>query len=58
MPDYRLVDADNHYQEPRDAFTRHMPRSDLHLAVRVEEEGGVERGFGDDNITGIVQLYG
>ena len=22
---YALVDSDNHYYEPRDAFTRHMP---------------------------------
>ncbi len=41
----RLIDADNHYYEPRDAFTRHMPRDLLPLAVRVEGEGADEKIF-------------
>lgn len=40
---YALVDADNHYYEPRDAFTRHMPADKLHLAVHVEGHGDRER---------------
>jgi predicted TIM-barrel fold metal-dependent hydrolase len=35
---YLLADADNHYYEPRDAFTRHMPTKYADLAVRVEGE--------------------
>ena len=42
MPAYRLVDADNHYYEPKDAFTRYMASSDMHLAVRVEVRDGIE----------------
>ena len=33
---FPLVDADEHYYEPRDAFTRHMPRALRHLAIRVD----------------------
>ena len=35
---YRLVDADSHYYEPRDAFTRHMPAALQPLAVREQGE--------------------
>ena len=24
--DYRAIDVDNHYYEPLDAFTRHLPK--------------------------------
>jgi predicted TIM-barrel fold metal-dependent hydrolase len=34
--DYRLIDADNHYYEPRDAFTRFMEPRYRDLAVKVE----------------------
>jgi predicted TIM-barrel fold metal-dependent hydrolase len=40
---YKLVDADNHYYEPRDAFTRHMPAVNQELAVRVLGQGDDER---------------
>jgi predicted TIM-barrel fold metal-dependent hydrolase len=33
---YQLIDADNHYYESRDAFTRHMPASKQHLAIHEE----------------------
>jgi hypothetical protein len=33
---FPLVDADEHYYEPRDAFTRHMPKALKRLAIRVE----------------------
>lgn len=32
--DFLMVDADNHYYEPADAFTRYIAAQDLHLAVR------------------------
>lgn len=38
---YALVDADNHYYEPRDAFTRHMPKSTAHLAVHVDDNDDI-----------------
>jgi predicted TIM-barrel fold metal-dependent hydrolase len=38
---YALVDADNHYYEPRDAFTRHMPSKDAHLAVHVDDNDDI-----------------
>ena len=42
MPlDYSLFDADNHYYEPRDAFTRHMEPSYRDLAIHVvRDENG------------------
>jgi len=36
-----MVDADNHYYEPADAFTRFMAPADCHLAVRRVEVDGV-----------------
>lgn len=43
-PDYALFDADNHYYETRDCFTRHMEKANLHLAVRsVVDADGHER---------------
>jgi hypothetical protein len=35
----RPVDADNHYYEPLDAFTRHLDRKLRHRAVRVVQDG-------------------
>jgi len=37
---YRLFDADNHYYEPRDAFTRHIETAWADKAVRVVEDDG------------------
>ncbi|MEN8159457.1 MAG: amidohydrolase family protein [Myxococcota bacterium] len=37
-PSYRLFDADNHYYETRDCFTRHMPKRLLPAAIRVEPD--------------------
>jgi predicted TIM-barrel fold metal-dependent hydrolase len=37
---YRLFDADNHYYETRDCFTRHMPQRLLERAIRVTPDGG------------------
>ena len=55
---YALVDADNHYYEPRDAFTRHMPASLRHLAVNVRGEGERERIFiGDEPFTFLRHNY-
>src|SRR5215217_5264037 len=34
-----IFDADNHYYEPEDAFTRFMPQSCLEEAVRVVDDG-------------------
>ena len=38
---YALVDADNHYYEPRDAFTRFMPASERQLAVHVDDNDDI-----------------
>jgi predicted TIM-barrel fold metal-dependent hydrolase len=38
--DYLMVDADNHYYEPADAFTRFMAPNDQHLAVRRTQVDG------------------
>lgn len=37
---YRLVDADNHYYEPDDAFTRYIDPAFADRAVRIERETG------------------
>jgi predicted TIM-barrel fold metal-dependent hydrolase len=37
--DLRPVDADNHYYEPLDAFTRHLDRKFRHRGVRVVQDG-------------------
>ena len=55
---YAVVDADNHYYEPRDAFTRFMEPRFRHLAVRVEREEGADRIFvGDEPFTFLSPLY-
>ncbi len=36
--DYRLLDADNHYYEPRDCFTRHIGPAMRERAIRVETD--------------------
>jgi predicted TIM-barrel fold metal-dependent hydrolase len=35
--EYRLIDADNHYYEPRDCFTRHIAPGMRDRAIRVEQ---------------------
>ncbi|MFN0093043.1 MAG: amidohydrolase family protein [Acidimicrobiales bacterium] len=37
---YRSVDADNHYYEPPDCFSRHIERDKAHLAFRLGEVDG------------------
>ena len=37
--DFRPIDADNHYYEPLDAFTRHLEREYSERGVRVMQEG-------------------
>ena len=32
---FRIVDADNHYYEPDDCFTRHMEQAYAHKAVNI-----------------------
>ncbi|MBV9934937.1 MAG: amidohydrolase [Actinobacteria bacterium] len=55
---FPLVDADEHYYEPRDAFTRHMPKALAHLAVHVEGAGDDERVMiGDQPFTFLRQNY-
>ncbi|MBV8134781.1 MAG: hypothetical protein JO121_03935 [Deltaproteobacteria bacterium] len=34
-PDYKIFDADSHYYEPDDCFTRHMEKACADRAVRV-----------------------
>jgi hypothetical protein len=41
--DFRLFDADNHYYEPRDCFTRFMEPRYRDKAIRVVEQDGRER---------------
>ncbi|HXA61205.1 MAG TPA: hypothetical protein VNW94_18750, partial [Streptosporangiaceae bacterium] len=48
MPDqpklgYRLIDADNHYYEPYDCFTRHLEPAFADRSVHVVKDG---RGLG------------
>jgi len=40
---YATVDADNHYYEPVDAFTRHIERDKAHLAFHLDVLDGVEQ---------------
>ena len=55
---YLLCDADNHYYEPRDAFTRHMPAALAHLAVQTRVVDGHERIFiGDEPFTFLRHNY-
>lgn len=42
-PALPLFDADNHYYEPRDAFTRHIEPRYRDLAIHVEPRAGRER---------------
>lgn len=48
-----LVDADNHYYEPVDAFTRHLPAASKHRGMRMStgDDGVMEVSFGDHRFT-------
>src|SRR5688500_4689361 len=37
--DVKPIDADNHYYEPLDAFTRHLPKEHRHRGVRPVQDG-------------------
>ena len=37
--DYRAVDVDNHYYEPVDAFTRHLPKEFRSRGVQMVQDG-------------------
>ena len=39
LPDYRIYDADNHYYEPDDCFTRHIESQWKARTVRIERGG-------------------
>jgi predicted TIM-barrel fold metal-dependent hydrolase len=55
---YLLFDADNHYYEPRDAFTRHMESANLDRAIRVVQDDGRDRILiGDEPFTFLTPLY-
>jgi predicted TIM-barrel fold metal-dependent hydrolase len=55
---YQLFDADNHYYEPRDAFTRHIEARWAAKAVRVVEDDGRDRILiGDQPFTFLTPYY-
>jgi predicted TIM-barrel fold metal-dependent hydrolase len=55
---YRYADADSHLYEPRDAFTRHMPADQQHLAIRVcDGPDGEQIYVGDRRFTFLGPLY-
>jgi predicted TIM-barrel fold metal-dependent hydrolase len=54
---YRTYDADNHYYEPVDCFTRHMQRDKLHLAFHLETVDGVEQPMVDGRLANTF-VYG
>lgn len=37
--DYRAIDVDNHYYEPLDSFTRHLPKEFKRRGVQMLKEG-------------------
>lgn len=49
---YRLIDADNHYYEPHDAFTRHLEREFASRALHIRErpDGLGQVYFGDEPV--------
>jgi len=51
--DYPVFDADNHYYETRDAFSRHIPAAQRDKAIRARiDDDGVERVYvGDKRFT-------
>jgi predicted TIM-barrel fold metal-dependent hydrolase len=61
MLDYQLVDADNHYYEPDDCFTRHLEspyRADRSIHVRRERDDKLGRVyFGDTRLSFIKSTH-
>ena len=51
--DYPVFDADNHYYETRDAFSRHIPTAQRDKAIHTRiDDDGVERVYvGDKRFT-------
>jgi hypothetical protein len=37
--DYRAIDVDNHYYEPIDSFTRHLPKEWKRRGVQMYQDG-------------------
>ena len=37
--DYRAIDCDNHYYEPTDSFTRHLPKEFKRRGVQMYQDG-------------------
>jgi predicted TIM-barrel fold metal-dependent hydrolase len=56
--DFRLFDGDNHYYEPRDAFTRHIEPKHRDRAVHVvrRPDGGEEIRIGDRPFTFLADM--
>jgi len=55
---YRPIDADGHYYEPHDAFTRHIETRFKNQAVnvRVDEKDGLGRIYYGDNKAGLMKV--
>ncbi len=56
--DFRLFDGDNHYYEPRDAFTRYIDPKHRDAAVRVvrRADGSEEVRIGDRPFTFLADM--
>lgn len=50
MTDTRMIDADCHYYEPDDAFTRHLEAPLRERALRVDREAGGRVMLGDERL--------
>lgn len=50
MSQVRMIDADCHYYEPDDAFTRHLPRQLRDRALRIDRDAGGRVMLGDDRL--------
>ena len=59
MIDYKLFDADSHYYEPRDAFTRYMEPAfrDKAVHVRPDDDGNDHIFVGDRPFSFLSPLY-
>ena len=59
VPTWGLFDADNHYYEPRDCFTRHIEPAMRERAIRVEQdsEGKEVVLVGDRNFTFLIDPF-
>lgn len=56
---YGLFDADNHYYEPRDCFTRHAPAAMRDRTVRIETgpDGAEQIRVGDREFTFLAEAF-